>query len=286
VEPGRGSLTAERVAERRAAHQMLDRPRVFDDPLAIRMIRPHAAGRIREEAQRRDRSALSCYLRAFVSMRSRFAEDELARAYASGVRQYVLLGAGFDTFAYRNAHADLRVFEVDHPATQAVKRRRLEASGIVVPPTLTFVPVDLTEASLRAALDDAGFDATSPALFAWLGVSMYLSLEDVRTTLGIIGSLARGTCLVFDYAVPPSSLGWIERVFYRLMIGRVARIGEPWKTFLTPDDLVAELARAGLELEEDLGPGAINARYFAGRDDGLKVSSAGRIARACVRTSR
>jgi methyltransferase (TIGR00027 family) len=198
VEPGRGSRTAERVAERRAAHQVLDDPRVFDDPLALRIIRADAARVLREDPRKYDGSALSGYLRAFVSMRSRFAEDALRDAYNHGVRQYLVLGAGFDTFAYRNPYPDLRVFEIDHPDTQAVKRARLAHAGIAIPPALTLVAADLAEASLAEALAAAGFDAGAPACVAWLGVSMYLSLADVATTLRFIGSLPPRTCVGHD----------------------------------------------------------------------------------------
>jgi len=270
------------VAERRAAHQVLDNPKVFDDPLALAILRPEVARQLRENARREKGSPLSGYMRAFVSMRSRFAEDALRRAYGRGVRQYVIVGAGFDTFAYRNPYPDLPVFEIDHPDTQAVKRSRLEAARIDIPGTLTFVTVDLTRAPFVEGLASAGFDARAPAFVAWLGVSMYLSPDDVRATLRAIGRLAIGTGLVLDYAVPPSSLSWVERMFYGVLLRRVARIGEPWKTFLTSGALAAELTEAGLEVEEDLGPLEINQRYFANRSDGLKVSSAGRIASARV----
>ena len=140
MQEGKFSRTARRVAIRRAAHQLLDHPRVLDDPLALRIIGAEAAEELRSNPK--EHHAFSRAFRAFMAARSRYAEDELAGAVERGVRQYVVLGAGLDTFAYRNPHAGLRVFEVDHPATQAWKREQLSAAGIAIPAALTFVPVD------------------------------------------------------------------------------------------------------------------------------------------------
>jgi len=280
-DPARASHTADRVAERRAAHQILDTPRIFDDPLALAIIRPEAALELKE-SPRRHETMLGRYVRAFVSMRSRFAEDAFRDAYARGVRQYVALGAGFDTFAYRHAYAGLAVWEVDHPATQAAKRERLTQAGIPVPPSLTFVSVDFSRTSVADALGRAGFDFSQPAFFAWLGVAMYLDVSDVRATLQFIGSRSPGTCVVFDYVTPPASLGMVPRMMYGVVLRRLERIGEPFKTFFEPAAALAELTAAGFHTVEDLGPDEINARYFANRGDGLKVAPSGRIARACV----
>src|SRR5262249_7007813 len=134
------SRTAYRVALRRAAHQLWDNPRVFDDPIAMKIIPADASAEL--SGSRPSDSAPARFLRAFMVARSRFAEDHLAEAVARGVKQYVVLGAGLDTFAYRNPFPDLRVFEVDFPATQAWKRQLLQAGAISIPPTLTFAPVD------------------------------------------------------------------------------------------------------------------------------------------------
>jgi methyltransferase (TIGR00027 family) len=280
-DPARSSHTAERVAERRAAHQILDTPRIFEDPLALAIIRPEALHELKESPGRQD-TTLGRYVRAFVSMRSRFAEDAFRDAYARGVRQYVALGAGFDTFAYRHAYPGLAVWEVDHPATQAAKRERLTHAGIPVPSSLTFVPVDFSRMSIADALGSTGFDFSKPAFFAWLGVAMYLDLSDVRATLQFIGSRSAGTCVVFDYVTPPASLSMLPRMMYGVLLRRLERIGEPFKTFFEPSAALAELTAAGFHAIEDLGPEDINARYFANRGDKLKVAPSGRIARACV----
>src|SRR5271165_4327165 len=168
MQEGKFSRTARRVAIRRAAHQLLDQPRVFDDPLALLIIGAETAQDLRTNPK--EHHAFSRAFRAFMAARSRYAEDELARAVAYGVRQYVVLGAGLDTFAYRNPHPGLRAFEVDHPATQAWKREQLQAAGIAIPAGLTFVPIDFERQTLADGLARAGFDNGATAFFSWLGV--------------------------------------------------------------------------------------------------------------------
>jgi len=168
----RPSRTAIAVAILRAAHQLVDSPLIFEDPLALQILRPYA-DKVRDAA-RKDRPQLFLrgrMLRLFAAVRSRFCEDELTKAVARGVGQYVLMGAGLDTFAYRNPHPGLRVFEVDHPATQRWKRSLLEDTGIAVPRETVFVPVNFERDSLPRKLAEAGFRADEPAFFAWLGVA-------------------------------------------------------------------------------------------------------------------
>jgi len=282
MQEGQGSRTADRVAERRAAHQVRDRPLVFEDPLALRIIHPEVARALREHPPAFETSPVGPYLRAFFAMRSRFAEDELRVAVGCGVRQYVVLGAGFDTFAYRNPFPELRVFEVDHPDTQAIKRQRLAGGGIEIPSSMTFVSIDFSTTALDEALRDAGFDASSPAFFSWLGVVPYLERPDIDKTLAYIASLPSPTTVVFDYAVPSSTLGWTGRVIFSQMAKRVAAIGEPWKTFFEPTVLVADLQRLGFTTAEDFDGDTLNARYFAGRTDRLKIGSMGHMAMASV----
>jgi len=231
MQEGKGSRTAERVAQRRAAHQVRDRPLVFDDPLALRVIDPEVARALREHPPTHESSLVGPYLRAFFVMRSRFAEDELAAAAARGVNQYVVLGAGFDTFAYRNPFPELRVFEVDHPATQAIKRQRLAGGDIDIPSSLTFVSIDFPVTALADALHASGFDSSAPAFFSWLGVVPYLERPAIDATFRFIAALPQGSAVAFDYAVPPETLSWTGRLIYRQMSKRVAAIGEPWKTF-------------------------------------------------------
>lgn len=279
---GEGSRTAERVAMRRALHQLIDRPLVFEDPLALAVVGPTGTQRLRADPASLDRSVAARSLRAFLAVRSRIAEEEVGRAVERGVRQYVIVGAGFDTFAYRNPYAakGLRVFEVDHPATQARKRARLTGAKILGaaprPDLVTFVAADLGEVPLGRALDGAGFDAAAASIFSWLGVVPYLELPAIRATLAFVGSLP-GASLVFDYGVPPASLDWLTRLAVWRMGRRVAAIGEPWKTFFLPEEVRRELAAAGFGSIEDLGPDELDRRYFAHRSDRLRVGKVGHV---------
>ena len=262
-----------RVAIRRAAHQLFDSPRVLDDPLAVPIVGTAAAARLAASTARERRETASRSMRAFMAVRSRFAEDELIRAIGRGVRQYVVLGAGLDTFAYRNARpsSELRVFEVDHPATQAWKRERLAAANIAIPSSVTFTPVDFEQQTLAHGLRAAGFDRGVTTFFSWLGVTMYLTDDAVGSTLGFIASTPSGGGVVFDYAVPRASLGFVGRMALDGLMRRVAAAGEPFRTFLDPRELPARLAGFGFHGIQDLGRDALNARYFASRADGLRI---------------
>jgi len=271
-----------RVATSRAAHQILDEPRLLEDPLAMRIIGGTAARDILTERQRH-LSTPARYLRAFVVARSRVAEDTLAEAVACGVRQYVVLGAGLDTFAYRSPHGPaLRVFEVDYPATQAWKRARLAEAGIAIPDSLVYVPVDFETQTLSKRLREAGFRGDAAALFSWLGVSMYLTRAAVLDTLRYVASLAAGSGIVFDYATSLSSLSLTRRLIVRAVMLRVAAAGEPWLTFFDPRRLPGELVEIGFTRAEDLGPDVINERFFKDRKDGLRVGQIPRLMRAWV----
>jgi methyltransferase (TIGR00027 family) len=281
VKAGRPSVTAERVALRRAAHQLLDRPTVFDDPVALRVV-DRSADEI--TADPREQGPIGTHLRASMAARSRFTEDALAAAVEAGVRQYVVLGAGLDTFAYRNPYARgrLRVFEVDHPATQAWKREQLARAGIELPPDLTFAPVDFETQRLEDGLAAAGWDPRVPTFFSWLGVTPYLTQEGIATTLRVIAAAAPGSAVVFDYAVARELLDPARRRVYDALAARVAESGEPWLTGFDPAALVRELHGLGFTGVEDVGPDAINARYFADRADGLRVGSLSRLMHARV----
>jgi len=273
VNEARPSMTAQRVAMRRAAHQILDKPVVFEDPLAIRMLGPEGARRLEAAPRAHEAHPVSKPLRAFLAARGRVAEERMSAAMAEGVRQCVILGAGLDTFAYR--HGDrapgVRFFEVDHPATQAWKRARLAAAGIAAPASLAFVPVDFERDALSDALAAAGFDLAAPAAFSWLGVSMYLGPDDVRATLRFVGARSKGSSIVFDYAIDTKLLNWFERWAYRRIAARVARAGEPWKSGFAPEALIAEMRAIGFTRTDDLDSKTINARWFKGRRDGLRV---------------
>jgi methyltransferase (TIGR00027 family) len=211
--------------------------------------------------------------RAFMAVRSRYVEDQLAAAVAQGVAQYVVLGAGLDTFAYRNPFASLRVFEVDFPATQAWKRALLKEAGIAAPVKLTFVPLDFEHRALAAGLVDAGFDAGAPAFFGWLGVTPYLTLEAFRATLDAIAQLPAGTGVGFDYALAPQTLSPLGRTAFDALANRVAAAGEPFRLFFTPSKLETELRQAGFQRIEQRDSDQLNEMYFKDRADGLKLSA-------------
>lgn len=280
---GQGSRTAERVAQRRAVHQLLDRPLVFEDPLALAVIDPEVASLLKANPHALETSPLSPFLRAAFAVRSRVAEDEVrAAATEDRIGQYVVLGAGFDTFAYRNPYPAMRVFEVDHPATQEIKRKRLAEGSIAVPAGTVYVSTDFGEANLSAVLRSAGFNLEAPAVFSWLGVVPYLEPPAIEETLRLVGSLSRGSRIVFDYARPASSLGWWSRAVLDRMAQRVASVGEPWKTFFEPKQVGELLKSAGLTVTADLGSEELNQQYFAGRTDRLRVGEAMRIVKAAV----
>ncbi len=273
LDAGKPSRTALGVAIRRATHQLYDaEPRVLDDPIAVPLLRKTYAAALDEAAGTfNERSSLG--LRAWMVSRSRFAEDKLAEAVGRGAQQYVLLGAGLDTFAHRNPHAGVRVFEVDHPATQAWKRWLVKESGLPEVEHVQYVPVDFERQSLAAELEDAGLDVSTPTMFAWLGVVLYLSHAAFRGTLDWIGDFPEGSGVVMDYALPRHALPQEEQEGRDWLAARVARIGEPFQLFFTPEEMAAELA--GFREIEDMDTNEIGARYLAGRTDRLSLAGKG-----------
>ena len=203
----------------------------------------------------------------------------------SGAGQYVLVGAGMDTFAFRRP--DLRdrvtVFEIDHPATQVFKLRRLADVGLVSPANLRFVAAHLEQETVAAALARAGYATAVPAVFAWLGVTMYLSRDAIQTTLRSIRSAAAASSeLVFDYVERDAFSPGRASARVQAMMARVAEMGEPVTTGFEPGALAAELEPAGFRLCENLSPQAIEDRFFAGRLDGLHATEHSWFARASI----
>ena len=270
MKQGRFSRTAYKVALRRAAHQLFDQPRVLDDPLAGPIIGAEAAEQLRASPKERDHPVARAF-RAFMVARSRYAEDQLAQAMNRGVAQYVVLGAGLDTSAYRSTHGGLRMFEVDHPATQAWKLERLRAAGIAIPASLRFAPVDFEQQTLATGLERSGFDFGSPAFFSWLGVTPYLTQESCMATLRFIAQLRPGSGVAFDFAVDPKLLNLRQRLALHLISRRVAAAGEPFQLFFRPQELADELRNIGFQRTEILDTEEINSRYFKDRADGLQV---------------
>jgi methyltransferase (TIGR00027 family) len=274
---GQPSRTALGAAAHRAAHQLLDHRRIFHDPLALQILGQSAEAVAAQALADPERRAL----RLFIAARSRFSEDALGLAVKRGVRQLVVLGAGLDTFAYRNPHAGLCVYEVDHPATQAWKRQRLGVAGIAVPPSLRFAAVDFETIGLAEGLADAGFDASAPAFFSWLGVVVYLSEQAIFETLGFIAGLPTGAEVVFSYSDPPGSMPAAQAALYRRRAARVEAVGEPWRTQFEPAALHARLRELGFGEIEDLGPEEVAILYFGARA-GTPQSKGGHIIRTRV----
>ena len=264
---GKASRTALRVAIRRAAHQLTDHPPVLDDPIAVRLIGTEYA-RDMERAQH----LVARDFRAYMAARSRYAEDHLAAAVAAGVCQVVVLGAGLDTFAYRNPFPDLRVFEVDFPATQQWKRALLAETGIAEPTSLTYVPLDFEHRTLAEGLASAGFDNSSPAFFSWLGVVPYLTRAAFRATLDTIVALPAGSGVTFDYVFAPEMLTAARRAIFDRLSKRLIDAGEPLRLFFHPDVLEQELRSAGFSDFEQADTDRLNELYFRDRADGLKLS--------------
>jgi methyltransferase (TIGR00027 family) len=272
MEEAVASRTALRVALRRAAHQLHDSPLVFDDPLAVAILGGTYAEELRRTPLRDDRP-FSIALRAFLVARSRYAEDTLKLAVERGVAQYVLLGAGLDTFAYRNPYPQLRVFEVDHPATQQWKRDLLQSSGIAIPENLTYTPVNFESESISGRLRDSGLDVRSPAFFAWLGVVPYLTRDAFRSVVDFVSTNFQGSGIVLDYGQPPSVLPPLERLALASLAARVEQAGEPFQLFFTPEEIAAEFS--AFPVIEDIGSAEINERYFGERSDQLRVRGSG-----------
>ncbi len=264
-------MTARGVASRRAAHQVLDdSPKVLDDPIAVPILGPEFFADPVRHADPRSRA-----FRAFMVARSRYAEDNLASAVAAGVSQYVVLGAGLDTFAYRNPFPTLRVFEVDVPAMQQWKRGMLQSATIAEPANLTFIPLDFEHQTLMSGLTEAGFDAQAPAFFTWLGVIPYLTLPAFRSTLDVVANLPTHSGITFDYSLSHDELSPRLQSAAKSLAARVAAAGEPFQLFFRSLQMDNELTSAGFQRIEQLDTIDLNVRYFANRSDGLELPAEG-----------
>lgn len=255
--PRSASRTALATAYMRAAHQLLDPPpRILDDPAAVAVLGPDAERRIREAAERWQSPGARA-LRSHMVLRSRFAEDRLAAAAARGVTQYVVLGAGFDTFAVRQPPwaRGLRILEVDHAGTQALKRSHLAAAGIPVPPNAGFATVDFERESLRDGLVRHGISPAERTFFSWLGVTMYLPEAAIDAVLRSAVEFPAGSEMVLTFAPPDDAP--------RPVAERAAEAGEPWLSYFEPADMRDRLLAAGFTAVELLTPAAAEALYFA-----------------------
>ncbi len=298
----KGSLTAVATAFMRAYHAANHSPKIFDDFIAkelftaeedrlmrkglaqcLPIFEPQCAAEGLDEETALDR--VMRHQMSTVLCRSRYAEDCLEEAVAAGTEQYVILGAGMETYALRRPDmaARLTIFEVDHPATQTAKRNRFAQLGWAIPDHLRFVPFDFTEQPLAEALAQAAYVPHRASFFSLLGVSYYLSRENLFGTLRTVAENATpGSAIVFDYfhedAFCPEKADTRMQALQML----VRHTGEPMQTGLHPVSLVAELSAAGFALQENLGPEELSRRYFQDRTDGLHAYAHVHLARAVV----
>jgi methyltransferase (TIGR00027 family) len=272
VHAGQPSRTALGAATMRAAHQLLDDPLVFNDPFALRILGKTAEAELRADPFGSNSLFLRPH-RASFAIRARLAEDELALGVEAGVRQYVPLGAGLDTLAYRNPHPGVKVFEVDHPATQEWKRQLLRAADIPLPRDLVFVPLDFERKTLRDGLTEAGFAFDRPACVSWLGVIMYLTEAAALECLTFIASLPKHSSITFDFIVPPET---IQDPLIRAMKTRAKQsageMGEPLLCEFEPPRLRELLRDVGFNDVHVYGPDDLNRRYLHRRKDGLQTN--------------
>jgi methyltransferase (TIGR00027 family) len=279
------SRTAVLTATLRAAHYLFDgAPKILTDPFARDF-----AGFASDEEVRKALDALALRdlsrLRTAFAVRSRYAEDELSVAIQRGISQYIILGAGLDSFAYRRQDLmrAIHVYEVDHPATQSWKRARLRELGIKSPPTLRHVPIDFEQATLISGLAAGGVNRNAKAFFSWLGVTQYLPRDVVLNTLREIASAtAPGTELVVQFIVPAATLSPEEGNLVTAAAAAVASMGEPWLSFFDPEDLETNMTEIGFEQIVHFGSEEATERYLIDRSDGLRLPGYFRMIKACV----
>jgi methyltransferase (TIGR00027 family) len=274
------SHTARGVAMLRAAHQVLDgEPHLLRDPVIVRLLGPDTERTIREHSERFQSPAARA-LRSHVVLRSRVAEDRLEASLARGIVRYVVLGAGLDTFAYRQPEwaRALEIVEVDHPATQAAKRDALRAAAIEIPANVRYAGIDFERESLDDGLRRCGVPNDQPSFFSWLGVTMYLTRPAIDAVLSTVASFPRGSELVLTFARPPAP----EDTGALFFAEGAARLGEPWLSYFTPEELEALLRERGFSDVWFLSREDAARRYYADRGEDLAPPRRVSIASAVV----
>ena len=258
MKPNEPSRTALMIARQRGAHQVLDHGSILYDPFAMKILREDE----KDVLQFANGHPLASIGRLFAAARSRIAEDALARAVESGIRQIVILGAGLDTFALRNPHSarHIRIYEVDHPATQAGKRQRLAEAQIALPPWHIFVPVDFERDHVGEKLAAAGFQQNSPAFFTWLGVVPYLTQDAIGRTLDYMSSIQNSE-VVFDYMEPPERFSEELRQLEKERTEQLRKMDEPLGSRFEPAGMAAILRAHGFSAIEDIHFQEIASRF-------------------------
>jgi methyltransferase (TIGR00027 family) len=273
VDSGQPSRTLLGPAVRRAAHQLLDAPLILEDPVAVGLVPEAGADAIRA-ALAEHQTEESILLRSLFVLRSRFAEDRLAEAAARGVLQYLILGAGLDTFPWRQPDyaRRMRIFTADHVSSLVWTQVKFWERGLSKPDNLTFVPLDLEDGRLGERVAGFGFSA-QPAFCSALGVTQYLEPGSVEALLRFVASLGRGSEIVFSYVPCAEDLEGADRDFAEASAARAGRFGEPWKTRFGAGELRALLRAAGFCEVSHLTPEHARQRYFARRADELRPAS-------------
>lgn len=242
----RPSQTQLRTAIRRATHQLFDEHIILHDPVALRVVPEARDPDVIASLQRDDAPDLKL-LRTLFAIRSRFAEDRLAAAITRGARQYVALGAGLDTFPWRQPRQarDLRLFMADHPDSLAWSQQRFRSAGLAQPSNTSYVPIDLEDGDLREALRQHDFDPALITVVSLLGVAQYVSRRALDRVLQFVAGLPGGSELIISIALPQEQLSGFDLEASRRSARFTASIGEPWITLVAPDDLRAHLSRLG-----------------------------------------
>ncbi len=265
--------TAVRVALWRAMHLQIDHPpHVLEDDIGFKLIAPDDNWRSRPDMHPEGTSRF----RASIVARSRFIEDMVTDQIGHGLSQYLILGAGLDSFAQRRPEiaSKLNLFEVDQPGTQIWKQRRLKELGFEIPEWLHFVPVDFeSKMSLWAELAKAGFSKAKPSLVSSLGVSMYLTKEAIKETLCEMASLAPGSKFVMTFMLPIDQVDPEDQFGYQMAAKGAQASGTPFISYFTPKEILALAHEAGFKKTEHLSTASLTPKYFAGRSDKLRPSS-------------
>jgi methyltransferase (TIGR00027 family) len=282
VEPSRTALV---VAAGRGRHRLYDdQPWIFDDPYALPLVGPEWPG-IVERVQSLFSHQVEMEAVGGLMIRSRYAEDRLEEG---SFEQYVILGAGLDSFAWRRPDLvrSVRVFEVDHPATQAWKKNRAAVLALPTSDRHVFASVDFEAGSLADGLDAAGFNWAKPTLFSWLGVTYYLTVDAIEDTLRVVSRSGPGSEIVFSYAPTAPFLDPTGAEFSAVFSQIAAASGEPMQTFFAPSDVEGLVTRCGLEVADHPSLDSMRRRYVTGRTDGLSASTAERCLVGRVPDSR
>lgn len=269
--PGQPSRTLLRSAIRKAAHQLLDKPPIFSDPIVVGLV-PEASEQTILATLDDPGAPDSKLFRFLFAIRSRFAEDRLTQAAARGMRQYVMVGAGLDTFPWRqpNFAKEMQIFAADHPASLAWTQERLREHGLSKPSNLTYVPIDLEDQRLDEQLAACGFEQGSTSFCSVLGVTQYLDRDAIDAVLKFASALKKSSEIVFSFAPPDDELDGPDLEAAIHSVARTAALGEPWKSRLRASDLIEQLTSLGFCEVFHLKPEQAQQRYFADRRDMLR----------------